>query len=70
MNDTDWTMEELAQCAERELRKRRDVYPRWVAAGKMGERTANLEISKMKAIRDHFAYLARQNDLFAARASA
>lgn len=37
-------------CARRELRMRRNVYPRWVADKRMREETAALEIARMEAI--------------------
>jgi hypothetical protein len=43
------TADKLA-CAERELKMRNNVYPRWVEAGKMSLGKATHEIEAMKAI--------------------
>lgn len=37
-------------CVKRELAKRRHVYPRLVAAGKMQQADADREISRMQAV--------------------
>lgn len=47
-------------CAERELRMRQRVYPRWVAAGKMTRGDAEREIAAMAAIAADYA----EPDLF------
>lgn len=36
--------------AKRELRLRRNVYPKWIESRRMSEATANLEIASMEAI--------------------
>ena len=41
---------DLAACAERELRMRLRVYPRWVAAGRLTQARADVEIAMMRAI--------------------
>lgn len=38
------------KCAKRELRMRRQVYPRWVAAKRLNEFKAEEEIAAMEAI--------------------
>jgi hypothetical protein len=38
------------QCVERELRYRKQVYPRWVAAGKMKAEQAEWQIKVMESI--------------------
>lgn len=43
--------------AERELRKRREVYPRLVGAGKMRQAEAELLIGYMEAIRDTLVFV-------------
>lgn len=45
-----FTAQELLDCAERELRLRRRVYPRQVQAGRMTQKLATTEIAKMEAI--------------------
>lgn len=45
-------------CAERELRMRRRVYPRWVAARRMTEQDAARETWEMQAILDTLRTLA------------
>lgn len=42
------------RCAERELRMREKVYPRWVAAGNMSAQQAQYEIEIMSAIADDY----------------
>lgn len=44
------TLDDMIQCAEREIRYREHVYPRRIAAGKMAQRTADREIRVMRAI--------------------
>ena len=44
------TIADQVKCVERELAMRKNVYPKWVAAGKMREETANMEISRMEAV--------------------
>lgn len=46
----DFTPEELQAIAEREVRMRERVYPRWVAGGKMKPEKAEREIAGMKRI--------------------
>lgn len=53
-----WSNQQLASCAERELRYRRNVYPKLVAGGRMSQQIADRELSQMEAIRQHFADLA------------
>lgn len=45
---------ELAACAEREVAMREWVYPGRIAAKKMSEKKARLEIEMMKAIAERF----------------
>ena len=45
-----FTHAEKRACLERELKMRRRVYPRWVAAGKMREEDADREIACLRAI--------------------
>lgn len=49
MTDIITTADKLA-CAERELKMRQSVYPRWIDAGKMSAGKATHEIEAMKAI--------------------
>ncbi len=52
---------------EREVRMRENVYPRWVAAGRMTQSRADAELAAMRAVRDTLQSLApaqpRQADL-------
>ena len=41
-------------CAERELKMRERVYPRWVANGKMTEAKARQETETMRAIAEDY----------------
>ena len=47
-------------CAEREVRMRRRVYPRWIEAGRMTQEQADREIAVMAAIAADYA----EPDLF------
>lgn len=49
-----FTSRELADCAEREVKQRRRVYPRWVADGRMKQDFADRQIGMMEAIAAHF----------------
>lgn len=44
------TLRQQIACAERELKMRIRVYPRWVEAGKMKQADADAEIAAMQAI--------------------
>jgi hypothetical protein len=44
------TLADMLGCAKRELAMRENVYPRWVAAGKMTQQKADLELRYMRAI--------------------
>lgn len=41
---------EQVECVERELRMRRQAYPRWVANGKMSQKKMDYEIAAMEAV--------------------
>jgi|SRR5215472_4510478 len=43
-------LSEQLRCARRELAMRRNVYPKWVANGKMKQEDADREIAGMQAI--------------------
>ena len=45
-----FTLRELAECAERELKLRRRVYANRVDTGRMSEREAQRQIAMMEAI--------------------
>jgi hypothetical protein len=44
------TARDKAECAKREYKMRRRVYPRWVGEGKMSGQKADHEIAIMEAI--------------------
>ncbi len=46
------TIDAQLACAARELRMRQNVYPKWVAAGRMKQEAADREIATMQAIID------------------
>jgi hypothetical protein len=48
------TDEDKMLCAERELKMRERVYPRWVQANRMSVGKAAHEIAAMKAIADEY----------------
>jgi hypothetical protein len=45
-----FTNEQLAACAEREVKQRRRVYPRWVEDGRMSQAFADEQIALMEWI--------------------
>lgn len=45
-----FTKKELAECAQRELQKRRDNYPNWVRDRKMTQAVATRQIEMTQAI--------------------
>lgn len=47
---TEITTKDKAECAERELRQRQRVYPRWVVDGRMTQAFADRQIAIMQAI--------------------
>ena len=51
---TDYTDEDKLKAAEREVKMRRRVYPRWVADGKMTQVQADREIAIMEAIAEDY----------------
>jgi hypothetical protein len=44
------SIEDQVACAERELKMRERVYPRWVGEGRMSQDKADKEIAAMRAI--------------------
>jgi hypothetical protein len=50
-----YTVQDKRECATREARLRRRVYPRWVQSGKMTQRQADREIAIMEAIAADYA---------------
>jgi hypothetical protein len=49
-----YSMNELLECAEREVQQRKWVYPRRVEAKKMTQQRATREIAMMEAIAESF----------------
>lgn len=58
------TFDDLAACAEREVKFRKRVYARRVSLGKMRQDHADREIGLMSAIRDHLRKQADGESLF------
>ena len=50
-------IDNMRRCAKRELDKRKNFYPKWVAAGKMTQEKADFEIQGMSEILEYFEYL-------------
>lgn len=50
-----FTAEQKRACAERELKMRERVYPRWIADGRMSLAKADEEISLMREIAADYA---------------
>jgi len=56
---------ELAECAEREVKQRKRVYPRRITEGRMTQSLAERQIAMMEAIAAHYRSMARkEEDLF------
>jgi hypothetical protein len=58
---TTYTIAEKLASIDRELRKRRRVYPREIAAGRMSREEARREVEIMEAIRADYALEAAKN---------
>lgn len=56
------TAREKFECAEREVKQRRYVYPRRVADGKMTQALADKQIAMMEAIAADYRVLAEAED--------
>jgi hypothetical protein len=55
-------MQEQIKCAARELAMRRNVYPKWVEAGRMSKVKASFETDAMAAILETLKALEANND--------
>ena len=68
MTDRNFTNAQLAECAEREVKQRRRVYPRWVEDRRMTQVFANEQITMMDQIardyREKADAEAAEGDLF------
>lgn len=60
---TRFTMSVLLDCAQREVRLRRQVYPNRILTGRMSHRFAREEISKMEAIAEMLAEMVERERL-------
>jgi len=49
-----FTAEQKRACADRELKMRERVYPRWVEKGNLTQEKATAEIALMREIRDDY----------------
>lgn len=56
------TNREKAECAEREVKQRRRVYPRFVADGRMTQDFADRQIATMEAIAADYRRMADAED--------
>jgi hypothetical protein len=59
-----FTFDELAACAEREVKFRQRVYARRLQLGKMKQDQADREMALMSAIRDHLRQQAEGETFF------
>ena len=50
--NTNITITDMIACIKREIGMRERVYPRWVEQKKMLQATADLELARMRAVRD------------------
>ena len=46
------TLQDQIDCVTREIGFREKLYPRWVSQNKLTQKTADLEIARMKAVRE------------------
>jgi hypothetical protein len=60
-----YTATELAECAAREVKQRRRVYPRLIDQGKMTQSMADRQIAMMEEIARDYASKAEGEGLFA-----
>ena len=60
---TEITAADKLACAERELKMRKSVYPRWCDAGKMTNEKAAREIALMEAICSDYRVAAEKDRL-------
>lgn len=51
------SIEDQIACVEREIRMRENTYPRWVAQNKLTQKTATLELDRMKAVLATLGYV-------------
>lgn len=58
-----WTARELQECAEREVRLRRQVYRNRVLTHRMTQHQADVEIARMEAIAGWLAEMAERERL-------
>ena len=58
------TTKELIACAKRELALRRNVYPKWVASGRMKAEQCEHELECMEAIVVELEADAQEPDMF------
>ncbi|HEX6992397.1 MAG TPA: hypothetical protein VF151_10945 [Gemmatimonadales bacterium] len=63
------TTEDMVACVERELKMRRQVYPRWVEQKKLTERTANEELRRMEAVGEAVATAGAARELLESMAA-
>lgn len=59
-----FTDAEKLEAAEREVRQRKRVYPRWVSEGRLTQAFADRQIALMEAIADDYRAKAQAGDLF------
>lgn len=62
-------LDRLITCAEREVKMRERVYPRWVAAGKMTQAKADQETKDMRDVLTYLQRAMREAQRFAMRAN-
>lgn len=55
-----YTLEAQIVCVRRELAMRKNVYPKWVASGRMKPEAADHEINCMQAVHDTLSALRDQ----------
>lgn len=58
-----FTATEKREAAEREVKMRQRVYPRWIAANRITQQKADHEIAVMEAIAEDYRHLEREDQL-------
>ena len=57
MQLTSTQIDKFRRCIMRELKLRKNVYPKWVELGKMKQEQADFEIATMEEVKNYFDYL-------------
>lgn len=59
---TQYTSRQKAECAEREVKKRKEMYNNLVRMGRMDPKTADYQVAVMQEIADEYGHKAELED--------